>query len=193
MSSRFRFPVRVNHLRKFRRPLVLVLLVCWSILLGWGLAQAQTPSANPSAAPSAPAAPYTPPVGTVDPVPERYQLGQELYLENCATCHVGLPPAVMPSQTWAQILPDSQHYGVQVNALTEPSLQLVWSYVSNYSRPILPNEQVPYRLRQSRYFKALHPKVEFPQPITVQSCVTCHPAAAQFNYRSLTPEWQQSP
>jgi mono/diheme cytochrome c family protein len=185
MSFPIKLPIWASHLRRFRRPLVLLLLVLWSFLLGWGWAQAQTPSA--------PATAYTPPVGTVDAVPARYQLGQELYLENCATCHVGLPPAVMPSQTWVQILPDANHYGVQITALTEPSLQFVWSYVSNYSRPMLSNEQVPYRLRQSRFFKALHPKVEFSQPINVQSCVTCHPAAAQFNYRSLTPEWQQSP
>lgn len=185
MSSRFKLSFGVSPLRRLHRLLMLTLLVFWSILLGWGWAQAQTPS-TPTAA-------STPPIGTVDVIPARYQLGQELYLENCATCHVGVPPAVMPSQTWAQILPDPQHYGVQVTPLTDPSLELVWNYISTYSRPILSSEQVPYRLRQSRFFKALHPKVNFPQPITVQSCVTCHPAAAQFNYRSLTPEWQDSP
>lgn len=161
-----------------RSPLGLFcLLLIWSVLLGWGLAQAATPS----------------PSGTVDVVPQRYQLGQELYLENCATCHIGLPPAVLPSQTWAQLLPDDQHYGVQIAPLREPFLQIVWKYVSTYSRPLLKDEQTPYRLSQSRYFKALHPKVEFSQPITVHSCATCHPGASQFDFRSLTPEWQNAP
>ncbi|WNZ24714.1 MAG: diheme cytochrome C [Leptolyngbya sp. IPPAS B-1204] len=151
------------------------LLLVWSAILGWGLAQAAAPS------------------GTVDPVPERYQLGQQLYLENCASCHVGLPPAVMPSQTWADLLQDSQHYGVEITPLVQPPLQIVWGYVSNYSRPVLPRERTPYRLQQSRYFKALHPKVEFTEPATVNSCITCHPAAAQFDYRRLTPEWENAP
>ncbi len=170
--------------RQFRRrPVILFFLVlCWSALLGWGLAQAQMPAAIVETA-----------TETTDIVPARYQLGQELYLKNCATCHVALPPAVMPLQTWAQLLPDSQHYGAQLTVLTQPSLEIVWKYISTYSRPTNQGEQVPYRLRQSRYFKALHPKVEFSQPINVQSCVACHPAAAQFNYRSLTPEWENAP
>ena len=175
-----------------RFPVLLLLLVFWSGVLGWGLSQAAMPQS--ASAPAAPAqtAPATA-IGTVDPVPEAYKLGQQLYLENCATCHVGLPPAVMPDKTWAEILPDASHYGVQIHPLTALSLQIMWRYVSHYSRSLNPGEQIPYRLPQSRYFKALHPKVEFPQPVGVQSCVTCHPAAAQFNYRLLTPEWENAP
>jgi mono/diheme cytochrome c family protein len=191
--SRRRFPV-----------VVLLLLVFWSGILGWGLSQAAMPQSSPAQASPAQASPAqaspaqsapttAAPIGTVDPVPETYQLGQQLYLENCATCHVGLPPAVMPDKTWAEILPDASHYGVQIKPLTDLSLQIMWRYISHFSRALNPEEQIPYRLPQSRYFKALHPKVEFAQPVTVQSCVTCHPAAAQFNYRLLTPAWENSP
>jgi len=47
-------------------------------------------------------------IGTVDPVPSRYQLGQELYLKTA-------PPAIAcPAvcQQTATGLADSQHYGV---------------------------------------------------------------------------------
>lgn len=185
-----------------RSPVVLVLvLLLWSGILGWGWSQAassqsltQMPTQPvPTQASPAQATTSATPVETTDPVPQRYQLGQQLYLENCATCHVGLPPAVMPTRTWAQIMPDPSHYGVQITPLNDLSLQIVWQYISTYSRPLNPNEEVPYRLRQSRYFKALHPKVEFSQPITVSSCAACHPAAAQFNYRSLTPDWENAP
>ncbi|MBD3882910.1 diheme cytochrome C [Phormidium tenue FACHB-886] len=178
--------------------LILVLLLC-SGVLGWGWSQAALPqplsqSQVPAqTAPTQAAPAQTAPVETTDPVPERYQLGQQLYLENCATCHVALPPAVMPTRTWAEIMPDSSHYGVQITPLSSLSLQVAWQYISTYSRPLNPGEEVPYRLRQSRYFKALHPKVEFSQPITVSSCAACHPAAAQFNYRSLTREWENTP
>ncbi|MBW4466365.1 MAG: diheme cytochrome c [Pegethrix bostrychoides GSE-TBD4-15B] len=171
--------------------LSLALLLCCCLSLGWGFAQvthAQTPAAQP--------APLTVPIdptGTVDPVTSSYRLGQQFYLEKCATCHVGLPPAVMPSQTWAALLPDPQHYGVTLEPLVSPSLEIAWSYLSTYSRPVLKAERTPYRLVQSRYFKALHPRVEFTDPIGVGSCATCHPAAAQFNYRNLSPDWQNAP
>ena len=171
--------------------LTAVLLGCLG--LGWGLAQVTQaqPLAQPAGPPALPVP--TDPTGTVDPVSSSYRLGQRLYLENCATCHVGLPPAVMPSQTWADLLPDSQHYGVTLQPLVEPTLEIVWKYASTYSRPVLKDERTPYRLAQSRHFKALHPKVTFSDPIGVGSCATCHPAAAQFNYRSLSADWQNAP
>lgn len=168
--------------RRKRLLVVWITVLLWSSLLGWGLAQPTnlTPPTEVD------------PAGTVDVVTERYQLGQQFYLENCATCHIGLPPAVMPSQTWADLLQDNQHYGVEIQPLVTPVLQIVWSYVSTYSRPITQGERIPYRLSQSRYFKALHPQVEFTEPVTVNSCLTCHVNARQFNYRTLAPEWQDA-
>lgn len=173
-----------KRLSLFRKRVLFLSLLFWSMVLGWGLAHA-TPPPLPVDAPRI----NPSPLGAVDPVMERYQLGQTLYLENCATCHVGLPPSVMPSQTWADLLQDNQHYGVEIKPLTEPLLQLVWGYMSTYSRPIIQRERVPYRLSQSRYFKALHPGVEFSTSITPGSCVTCHLNAQQYDYRSLAPEW----
>lgn len=201
---------------KRRSPLMLfLLLLLWSAILGLGLAQAGTSasvtrSLNSTARlpasteiiaqtteqetdPEADQVADPDPAGLVDPIPEEHRLGQELYLENCATCHVGLPPAVMPTESWREILTKPYHYGAQITPLTQPSLQIAWNYVSLYSRPLKEGEDVPFRLRSSRYFKVLHPKVSFPEPVTVRSCVTCHPAAAQFNYRSLTPEWENAP
>lgn len=192
MKPASRHRLRPNPRRSRRSPLILLLLLLlWSVVMGLGLAQAATPSGSTTPTNTAPA--HTAPVSTTDAVPARYQLGQEIYLETCASCHIGIPPAVMPTQTWQQILPDPQHYGVQITPLTEPSLHIAWNYIQVYSRPTGKGESVPYRLAQSRYFKALHPKVQFPQPVSLGTCVSCHPGAAQFNYRSLTPEWQNAP
>jgi Dihaem cytochrome c len=162
-----------------RRPFGLVLIIlAWSLVMGWLL----------SSATSAYSAPPTPEIGTVDVVPAQYQLGQELYLENCATCHIGIPPAVLPTKTWKNLLQDSQHYGVQLKPLIDPPRILVWRYLATFSRSQLLNEEIPYRLNKSRYFKALHPKVELPRPVQVGSCVSCHPSASDFNFRRLAPE-----
>jgi len=174
--------------RRRRSPVILsLLLLFWSAILGIGLAQAASPGAPATAAPTAAT------IGTVDPVPANLQLGQEVYLENCASCHVGLPPAVLPSQTWRSLIQEAQHYGAIIPTIQEPLRQVAWNYLSTYSRPINKGEEVPFRIGKSRFFKALHPKVNFAEPVTLNSCAICHPASAQFNYRSLSPEWADSP
>lgn len=128
-------------------------------------------------------------IGGVDWVSPEYQLGQQLYQENCASCHIAVPPQVLPTQTWQQLLQDTQHYGVTIPELVDPPRLIIWNYLQRYSRPLLPQEEiVPYRVNRSRYFKALHPQVEFPQPVTLEGCVSCHPGAEQNNFRQLTLE-----
>ena len=130
--------------------------------------------------------------GTVDLVPPRFELGQQLYLENCATCHVGVPPAVLPNQTWIDLIQDTQHYGIQIPPIFEPGQLIIWQYLEQFSRSLREGEQTPYRIRNSRFFSILHPRVEFNEPVRLSSCVSCHPGAPDFNYRRLTPEWQDS-
>lgn len=187
------YPYRSRRFTRRSPMILLLLLLFWSVLLGWGLAQAQTPVVQQGHGAIAQATTTPDPAGLVDVVPDNLQLGQELYLENCATCHVGLPPATMPTESWQRILTDSTHYGATITPLAEPAIYVAWNYVSLYSRPLNEDEPIPYRLRSSRYFKALHPQVEFSEPVTVRSCITCHPAAEQFNYRRLTPAWGDAP
>ncbi len=182
---------------------LLLLLLLWSLCLGWGLAQATEPRSNATPVsgtttqPSTPSAtaPAAPPatIGTVDVVPKGLKLGEDLYLATCATCHVGLPPEIMPTETWRQLLQDSQHYGAQLQPLVDPNLQIVWQYVRAFSRPQGADEDIPYRIYQSRYFKALHPKVKLPTRVGLSSCISCHPGADKYNFRSLTAEWQNAP
>lgn len=168
---------------------VTLLLLTWSFGLGIGLAQIKPSIAQTSQPQTALTNPAE--IGTVDVIPQQFRLGQELYLQNCATCHLAVPPAVMPTQTWRTLIQDPQHYGVQIQPLQSPDLELVWRYLSTFSRSTNANEIVPFRIQQSRYFKALHPKVEFSQPVSIRTCATCHPAASQFNYRSLSGEWEE--
>jgi Dihaem cytochrome c len=179
MSTTFKH--KLSH-RRLKRQLLIVMLVIftWSIAIGWVLGLATSAhSANPISE-----------IGTVDVVPAQYQLGQELYLENCASCHIGIPPAVFPTQTWKNLLEDSQHYGVQIKPLVNPQRIFVWKYLNTFSRVQLQDEETPYRLNRSRYFKALHPGVKLPSPVEVGSCVSCHPGASKYDFRSLTTEWE---
>jgi Dihaem cytochrome c len=171
--------------RKSRRQLkqssmsLFIVVLVWSLTMGFLLALATNAiAATPSAE-----------IGTVDIVPAQYQLGQELYLENCSSCHLAIPPSVLPTQTWKNLLEDTQHYGIQIKPLVDPPRLLVWRYLSTFSRVQLKDEETPYRVNDSRYFKALHPKVKLPKPVQVSSCVTCHPSASDFDFRRLSLEW----
>lgn len=173
--SRFLIRKRIAPYRR-RSPIVLLLLILlWCIAIAWELANAMEP----------------PNINTVDPVPSQLGLGEELYLENCSTCHIAVPPSVLPTQTWKQLLLDSNHYGSEIQLLVDPSRLLVWNYLQAFSRPI-GDTQVPYRVGQSRYFKALHPRVQLSEPISLDSCMTCHPGANAYNFRSLTADWENS-
>lgn len=154
---------------------IVTIIGVWAILLGGGMAKvlAQTPA-----------------VTTTDPVPERYQLGQSLYLEHCGTCHIAIPPAVFPTQTWQELLENrDRHYGVSLPRIIGPELITMWNYLQVFSRSLgEENFGIPFRLDDSRYFQALHPDVDFADSPSVDSCTTCHPAAAQFNFRQLATE-----
>ncbi|MDX2228949.1 MAG: diheme cytochrome C [Leptolyngbyaceae cyanobacterium bins.349] len=180
---------------------LVLLLIVWSICLGMGLAQATEPrptevtGAAETLAQAVPTLEVANPgaIGTVDVVPPRLQAGQTLYLENCATCHIGIPPAVMPSQTWQQLIQDSEHYGATIQPLRSPEIQILWQYLREYSRPLADGESTPYRIQQSRIFRAIHPRVTFAEKVTLTSCNSCHPGADVYDFRRLTAEWQNAP
>jgi hypothetical protein len=171
---------RKSRTRKLkRRPLGLIFIIlAWSLAMGWLLALATSvQSATPPAE-----------IGTVDVVPAQHKLGQELYIENCSGCHIALPPAVLPTQTWKNLLEDSQHYGATIQPLVDPARILVWRYLSTFSRSKLQDEATPYRVNNSRYFNALHPQVDLPRPVQISGCVSCHPGAKEYNFRRLVSE-----
>lgn len=142
--------LRVSSLAKTqqrRRPSALIwglLVLLWSIGLGWGLASV----GRSQQAQDIWQAPH---IGTVDPIPERYQTGQALYLEACASCHIGVPPAVFPTETWRDLLLDENHYGQRIEVLPPRKFTLSGTIY----RPF----PVPKQRRQSPFPFAFAPPV----------------------------------
>lgn len=175
MFSKITWPPQIKVAIAFW--IAIAIVGVWAILLGGGMAKVLA---------------QTPPVTTTDPVPEQYQLGQSLYLEHCGSCHIAIPPAVFPTQTWQELLENrDSHYGVSLPRIIGPELITMWNYLQVFSRSLGDEEfGIPFRFEGSRYFKALHPDVPLSDSISVDSCVTCHPASAQFNFRQLSPDWE---
>jgi len=118
------------------------------------------------------------------------ELGKEFYIENCSRCHIPLPAEVLPTDTWQKILENpNDHYGESLPKMVSITVRLIWSYLRFYSRPSLEGESTPEFVTNSRYFKALHPLVDVPKPVSYQSCKLCHTATATLDYRRLTAEW----
>ncbi len=113
------------------------------------------------------------------------QLQQAAYAQQCGTCHLALPASVFPSQTWRRLLLDPEHYGVTLEIPSEAQVQLAWGYLQSNSRSTYEGETIPFRLDESRYFKAMHPDVEFVNSIGAGSCIDCHHNARQGDFVSL--------
>lgn len=192
-----------RRLTQAASPLLVVML---SLLLGLGLAVVLNGHPIAIAANATLSQPKA-----IDAVTEKTQRSQQIYLQSCATCHVPIPPELLPTQSWAEILENpEQHFGANLrlpdrrrNAfpVTNVDIRLMWDYVQGASRSYPENDVLPSRVRDSRFFRALHPKVgelctqeEYPCPkrVTIQTCVTCHTAAQRFDYAQLTPEWDES-
>lgn len=154
--------------------LVFFIIIIWSVTIANGMAIALNTSDSRSF------------LKSVDPATGNYKVGEELYLQTCSGCHIPIPPAVLPVETWKTILENPlDHYGEKVEGLMRLTQVLIWNYLSNYSRNLLKDEVKPDFIAQSRYFKALHPQVELPQPTTHRTCVSCHPNAIKFDYRTI--------
>ncbi|HIK37672.1 MAG: diheme cytochrome c [Geminocystis sp.] len=121
---------------------------------------------------------------SVDKTSENFKTGESLYLQTCGSCHIAIPPAVLPTETWKTILENpNNHYGTKVVGMNRLTQLLMWQYLLHYSRGLLKDEPEPKFIAQSRYFFALHPQVEFTKPITHSGCIECHPRAKEYYYR----------
>lgn len=173
--------------------LLILLLLVGSIVLGQGIASAtsvQIAQINPPiSAPSSSqrviqdAIANTP---TTDLIPKRYEQSLQVYLANCSTCHLALPAEVLPRQTWQRLLENTnQHYEAQLPIISGVEINLMWSYLNTFARNAATEDRIPLQVRDSRFFRALHPGVRFPEPVKVSTCVSCHLSAAEFNFRRL--------
>ncbi|NCO75496.1 MAG: dihem cytochrome c family protein [Cyanobacteria bacterium] len=147
--------------------IIISFILSWSIVIGWSASRSFDSMA----------------MASVDKATGNFKIGEDLYVENCATCHIPIPPSVLPQETWQEILETpTNHYGTKVEGLTGFTQRLMWQYLQNYSRQLLKDEIKPKYMAQSRYFFALHPQINFSSTITINSCIECHSQGQNFDY-----------
>ncbi len=172
-----RFPDRTVLMRRKPKPsrsrrrrspfFLLLLLIFWSLFLGWGLSQIALTQPSEDRILS---------IGTIDPIPDSHQVGYQLYLQNCGSCHIAIPPGVVPRETWFHLIQDPEHYGREIRLVRQPQLQILWNYLQTFSRPKTTPERERFdRIAHSEFFHALHVGVDLPEEVTVNTCIECHP------------------
>ncbi|XTZ20453.1 MAG: cytochrome, partial [cyanobacterium endosymbiont of Rhopalodia fuxianensis] len=135
--------------------IIILAVSFWSISIGWGITSIlHTFTGN---------APIAIAASPNDSVSARYQLGEEFYLKTCSGCHIALPPEVLPSESWKELLENpNKHYGTAVPNLIRLGQLLIWDYLQKSSRTLpAKDEPIPFYVERSRYFKILHPRVKF--------------------------------
>ncbi|NJL91727.1 MAG: hypothetical protein HC916_19590 [Coleofasciculaceae cyanobacterium SM2_1_6] len=122
---------------------------------------------------------------TIDLIPKSYEQGLQIYFANCSTCHIALPAELLPRQSWQILLENlNQHYGATLPVISSVEVRLIWNYLGTFSRLAATEDRLPVFARDSRFFRALHPQVRFPEPAKITTCISCHPSAQEFNFRN---------
>ena len=112
-----------------------------------------------------------------------------IYQQECASCHMSYPPALLPKASWAEIMSGLQkHYGTDASISQQEMMQIAsWlnSHAGTYKRV---KEAPPdNRITKSDWFVKKHRKIssrEFLSPAikSPSNCNACHKNAEQGNF-----------
>lgn len=111
------------------------------------------------------------------------------YLQECASCHVGFPPGMLPARSWQRVTSGlAKHYGSDASldaALEQQIGDWLQKHAGTYKRV---REEPPQdRITRSEWFERKHRKLApsvwaDPRVKSRANCAACHPGAEQGNY-----------
>ena len=80
--------------------IISVAIILWCVSIGWAFNQALGADPSPRLAQS------------LRPDRSTVEAGKEMYVSTCSGCHIPIPPEVLPTETWQELLENPQkHYG----------------------------------------------------------------------------------
>jgi nitrate/TMAO reductase-like tetraheme cytochrome c subunit len=108
------------------------------------------------------------------------------YKQECGSCHVAYPPALLPAQSWARIMRGlDNHYGTDA-ALDLASHQSISSWLALHAGTYKRVAQEPPqdRISRSAWFERKHRKIDvavwaLPSVKGAANCGACHAGADQ--------------
>ncbi len=117
--------------------------------------------------------------------------GHELYQEECAACHVGFHPSLLPKRSWEALFAGLEDHFGEDASLDEETTQELLAYATAHSAEqhkseasfrildSIPANETPFRITETPYWKEKHSEVD-PAVFERQSvmsqvnCSACH-------------------
>ena len=108
------------------------------------------------------------------------------YAQECASCHVALPPAMLPARSWQRVMAGlDRHYGVDAS-LDPATVRLLGDWLqANAGAGKRVREEPPQdRITRSAWFERKHRKIDpavwqLGSVKTAANCAACHAGAEQ--------------
>lgn len=112
-----------------------------------------------------------------------------IYKQECASCHMSYPPALLPKESWTEIMNGLQkHYGTDAS-LSRQELEQISSWLNSNAGTYKRVKEAPLdnRITNSDWFVRKHRKIssrEFLSPAikSPSNCNACHKNAEQGNF-----------
>ena len=108
------------------------------------------------------------------------------YAQECGSCHVALPPAMLPARSWQRIMAGlDKHYGTDASLDAATARQLGdWLQTHAGSGKRVREEPPQDRITRSAWFERKHRKIDpaawqLPSVKTAVNCAACHVGAEQ--------------
>lgn len=117
-----------------------------------------------------------------------------LYQQECSSCHLAFPPALLPAESWRQLLQSlGNHYGADAALDAESTARLsAWLQANAAQGKRARNRPSEQRITRSVWFVKKHDEVDEavwkrPGVRSPANCAACHTGAEQgdFNERDI--------
>lgn len=111
------------------------------------------------------------------------------YTQECASCHIAYPPALLPAASWQKIMGSlSQHYGVNAD-MEETQIQEIGQWLQRHAGTYkkVGSEPPDNRISKSDWFIREHRRASRllwtqPNAKSPAQCLACHTRAEQGRY-----------
>lgn len=112
-----------------------------------------------------------------------------IYKQECGSCHMPYPPALLPKKSWEEIMSGLQkHFGIDAS-LSQQEMEQISSWLNSHAGTYKRVKDVPLdnRITKSEWFQRKHRKIhskEFLAPAikSPANCNACHKKAEQGNF-----------
>lgn len=124
---------------------------------------------------------------------QRYTATDPVWQEECGSCHIAYPPALLPAESWRALMAQlDRHFGVDAS-VDAPTAQALTAFLqANAGGGRRSGGAMPLRITQTRWFVHEHNEMpartwKSPAVKSAANCEACHTHAAQgdFSERNL--------